>query len=409
MSDNLDTNYLPVSAVTAYIKAKFDNDPYLARIPITGEISNFTLRPDGNQFFSIKDDGAKINVVIFKSVFSNLKFELEDGMKVNIIGRISIFENTGQYQVYVEQIEPSGIGELYQAYSQLVQKLDNENLFDSDKKKPIPRIPSKIAVITSPSGSVIRDITVTIQRRFPIADIVVFPSLVQGSLAANDLIRQVQRADQSGVFDTIIIARGGGSIEDLWPFNDEVLARTVAGINTPVISSIGHETDTTLVDMVADLRAATPTAAAELATPNVGSLNNEINNKKVMMGSYIKRKINNSSTELSRLTDSYVFKQPSRLTKTAAQKIEVLRTRLASTMNIKLSSSKERFMVAISQLDAISPLGVLSRGYSYVTDQNNRPVRGVDDVNVRDLLNIRMYNGILRVNVINKGEKKNGK
>ena len=409
MSDSPNTKYLPVSAVTAYLKAKYDNDPYLARIPITGEISNFSLRPNGHQYFSIKDSGAKINVVIFKNVFSKIKFDLEEGMKVNIIGRVSIFESSGQYQIYVEQIEPSGVGELHQAYEQLIKKLDNENLFDIKRKKPIPRIPERIAVITSPTGAVVRDIITTVQRRYPLTDIIIFPTQVQGSEAADSLVRQVQRADQSGIFDTMIIARGGGSIEDLWPFNNETLARTIAGVKTPVISSIGHETDTTLVDLVSDLRAATPTAAAELATPDVDSVNQEIDAYKILLANFTQQKIINLDVSLQRLSDSYFFQQPQRLTRSFTQRIENLRTRLASTMNVKLSSSKEQFAVAVSQLDAISPLGVLSRGYSYVTDQDNKPVKSVKNVNIRDLLNIRMHDGTLRVNVINKGEKKNGK
>lgn len=408
MSETPKINYLPVSAVTAYLKAKYDNDPYLARIPVTGEISNLSLRADGNQFFSIKDDHSKINVVIFKNVFAKIKFDLEEGMKVNVVGRISIYENSGQYQIYVEKIEPAGIGELHQSYTQLIQKLDNEELFDQSKKKPIPKIPTRIAIVTSPSGSVIRDIIVTIKRRFPIVDVVVFPSLVQGEEAVNNLIRQIQRADQSDIFDTMIIARGGGSIEDLWSFNDELLARTVAGVKTPIISSIGHETDTTIVDLVADLRAATPTAAAELATPTLESLNQEINNNKIKLVNYIQRKLNEASLSLKRSADSYVFKQPERMTESLAQQLEILKTRLASAMNAKLSNARERFAVAVSQLDVVSPLSVLYRGYAYVTDQNNRPVKTVADVKIRDLLDVRMYDGTLRVNVMNKGEKKNG-
>lgn len=264
--------YLTVTALTKYIKRKFDVDPYLGRIYLTGELSNFRLRANAHQYFSLKDDHAKISAIMFKGAFEKIKFTPEEGMKVLVTGRISLYEASGSYQIYVDSMQPDGIGALYQAYEQLKKKLTAEGLFNLPKKQ-LPMFPKRIAVVTSPSGAVIRDIITTVQRRFPIAQIVLFPALVQGDRAAADIVKQIERANEIGDFDTLIIGRGGGSIEDLWPFNEEAVARAIVNSDLPVISSVGHETDTTIADLVADVRAATPTAAAELAVP---VLNDEI-------------------------------------------------------------------------------------------------------------------------------------
>ncbi|MDN6436335.1 exodeoxyribonuclease VII large subunit, partial [Lentilactobacillus parabuchneri] len=249
-------DYLTVSALTKYIKRKFDVDPYLSKVYLTGEISNFRLRPNAHQYFSLKDDNAKISAIMFKSAFNRIKFTPEEGMKVLVVGHISVYEPTGSYQIYVEQMEPDGVGQLYQAYEQLKKKLSSEGLFTLPKK-PLVKFPKRIAVVTSPSGAVIRDIITTVRRRYPIAQIVLFPALVQGTEASADIVRQIERVNQIGNFDTLIVGRGGGSIEDLWPFNEEIVARAIVSSEVPVISSVGHETDTTIADLVADVRAAT--------------------------------------------------------------------------------------------------------------------------------------------------------
>lgn len=258
--------YLTVTALTKYLKRKFDADPYLGRVYLTGEISNFRFRANAHQYFSLKDDHAKISAIMFKSAFQKLKFQPKEGMKVMVVGRISLYENSGSYQIYIEHMEPDGVGALYQALAELREKLGKEGLFEGPKQQ-LPRYPKRIAVVTSPSGAVIRDIITTVKRRYPIAQLVLFPTLVQGEQAADDIVRNIQRADAQGDFDTMIIGRGGGSIEDLWPFNEEKVARAIHAATTPIISSVGHETDVTIADMVADVRAATPTAAAELAVP----------------------------------------------------------------------------------------------------------------------------------------------
>ncbi|MBT1019830.1 exodeoxyribonuclease VII large subunit, partial [Enterococcus faecium] len=258
--------YLTVTTLTKYLKRKFDADPYLERVYLTGEISNFRLRANAHQYFSLKDDHAKISAIMFKGAFQKLRFQPKEGMKVLVVGRISLYEAGGSYQIYVEHMEPDGIGALYQELEERKEKLMKEGLFQGPKKM-LPRFPKRIAVLTSPSGAVIRDIITTVKRRYPIVQLVLFPTVVQGNQAADNVVRNIQRVEEMGNFDTMIIGRGGGSIEDLWPFNEERVARAIYQANTPVISSVGHETDTTIADLVADVRAATPTAAAELAVP----------------------------------------------------------------------------------------------------------------------------------------------
>ena len=258
--------YLTVTALTQYLKRKFDVDPYLGHVYLMGEISNFRMRPNAHQYFSLKDDKAKISAIMFKSNFSKVKFQPEEGMKVLVKGRISLYEPSGSYQIYVESMEPDGLGALYLAFEQLKKKLAAQGVFDLPKKS-IPQFPKRIAVVTSQSGAVIHDIMTTVARRYPIVQIVLYPAQVQGQEAAPTIVKQLKRINEDGNYDTIIIGRGGGSIEDLWPFNEEVVAQAIVQSKIPVISSVGHETDTTIADLVADLRAATPTAAAELATP----------------------------------------------------------------------------------------------------------------------------------------------
>ena len=259
--------YLTVQALTKYIKRKFDVDPHLQRVFVVGEVSNFRLRPNSHQYFSLKDEGARISAVMYRSAFQRVKFNIEEGMKVFVTGKITLYEPSGAYQIVIDSIQPDGIGALYQQLEQLKEKFNKAGLFDRPKL-PIPRFPKKIAVITSPSGAVIRDIITTINRRYPIVEITVIPTRVQGKEAAGEIVTAFNKVkDRQDEFDTVIVARGGGSIEDLWCFNDEQVAMAILNCPLPVISSIGHETDTTLSDLVADIRVATPTAAAEIAVP----------------------------------------------------------------------------------------------------------------------------------------------
>jgi len=417
------TDYLTVTALTQYLKRKFEVDPYLGKVYLTGEISNFRLRPHAHQYFSLKDDHAKISAIMFRSAFEKLKFTPETGMKVLVTGRISLYEPTGQYQIYVERMEPDGIGQLYQAYEQLKKKLADEGLF-SAPKRPLPRFPKRIAVITSPSGAVIRDIITTTRRRFPIAQIVLYPAVVQGDGAAPDLVRQLERVNAAGTYDTLIIGRGGGSIEDLWPFNEESVARAIAASRIPVISSVGHETDTTIADLVADVRAATPTAAAELAVPVLTDEVLKLQQQRTRLFNAMTNRINFQQERLNKLMAAYVFRQPQRLYETYVQRLDHAQQGLTRNMQQQLRQGQQRYQLArqglrshnplarvqrdqttvdqltarltveakryladrqervgklINGLDYLSPLKIMGRGYSYVT-QDEHVVRQTADL-----------------------------
>ncbi|CAI2597786.1 Exodeoxyribonuclease 7 large subunit [Apilactobacillus kunkeei] len=443
-------DYLSVSDLTSYIKKKFDRDPYLDKVYLTGEISNFRLRP-AHQYFSLKDDNAKISAIMFKSAFDKVKFKPEEGMKVLVTGRISVYEATGNYQIYIDHMEPDGVGALYQAYEQLKKKLTAEGLF-SAPKKTLEKYPKRIAVVTSPSGAVIRDIITTTRRRYPIAQIVLYPAVVQGNAAASDIVRQINRVNEHGDFDTLIIGRGGGSIEDLWPFNEEIVARAIFDSKIPVISSVGHETDTTIADLVADVRAATPTAAAELAVPVLTDVMTDIKNDQVRIFNAFRNKLNQLQQRLAKIQQSYIFKQPERLYDSYVQKIDMLNERLMNALketinqsdrklndlvyNLKINSPKnlikeqqqvlqvkddqlKRNIVLLIQnkrnqltkrvdaLDHLSPLKVMSRGFSFTTNSDGKVVKKVDDIKENDDIELKLIDGYAKatVNEVKKESK----
>lgn len=434
----MEQQYLTVTALTKYLKRKFDADPYLERVYLTGEISNFRLRPNAHQYFSLKDDGAKISAIMFKSAFQKLKFQPKEGMKVLLVGRVSLYESGGSYQIYVEHMEPDGVGALYQALAELREKLGKEGLFEGPKKI-LPRYPKRIAVVTSPSGAVIRDIITTVKRRYPIAQLVLFPTLVQGDQAADDIVRNIQRIEELGTFDTMIIGRGGGSIEDLWPFNEERVARAIYEAKTPVISSVGHETDVTIADMVADVRAATPTAAAELAVPVLNEELLKIQERQTRLEQSFLYQLQQKNDRYQRLKNSYVFKQPNRLYEGQTIKLDRITQRLIQSMetvyhhkqrsaqeiiaqfrqqtpqgqiregqqqlkflNKSLHDRMERYMKdkekrftsAVQQLDLLSPLKIMGRGYSYTTKEQ-QVIKSVNELKSKDKIQIHYVDGVV--------------
>lgn len=434
----MEQQYLTVTALTKYLKRKFDADPYLERVYLTGEISNFRLRPNAHQYFSVKDDGAKISAIMFKSAFQKLKFQPKEGMKVLLVGRISLYESGGSYQIYVEHMEPDGVGALYQALAELREKLGKEGLFEGPKKT-LPRYPKRIAVVTSPSGAVIRDIITTVKRRYPIAQLVLFPTLVQGDQAAADIVRNIQRIEELGSFDTMIIGRGGGSIEDLWPFNEEKVARAIYQAQTPVISSVGHETDVTIADMVADVRAATPTAAAELAVPVLNEELLKIKERQTRLEQSFLYQLQQKNDRYQRLKNSYVFKQPDRLYEGQTIKLDRINQRLIQSMetvyhqkqrtaqeiiaqfrqqtplgqiragqqqlkflNQSLHERMQRYMKdkekqftsAVQQLDLLSPLKIMGRGYSYTTKEQ-QVIKSVNELQVKEKIQIHYVDGVV--------------
>lgn len=443
--------YLTVTALTKYLKRKFDADPYLERVYLTGEISNFRRRPN-HQYFSLKDDGAKISTVMFKGAFDKLRFQPEEGMKVLAVGRISLYEASGNYQMYIEHMEPDGVGALYQAYEQLKKKLAEEGLF-SAPKKILPRFPKRIAVLTSPSGAVIRDIITTAQRRYPIAEIVLLPTVVQGDKAADDVVKNIQRVEADGTFDTMIIGRGGGSIEDLWPFNEERVARAIFAAETPVISSVGHETDTTIADLVADVRAATPTAAAELAVPVLSEEILRIEEKQTRLEQAFMYQIQRKQERFQRAVGSYIFRQPERLYDTqaikldqlqqrmnqslqtqlydkekvasqlihrleqqlpkarlsaAGQEVTYLTQRLEKAIQLSVEKKEQRFLSALQSLDLLSPLKIMGRGYSFTT-KDEQVVKTIADIEAGDELNVHYQDGQALVKVIATEGEDHGK
>lgn len=434
--------YLTVTALTKYLKRKFEADPYLERVYLTGEISNFRMRPNAHQYFSLKDDQAKISAIMFKGAFQSLKFQPKEGMKVLVIGRISLYEASGSYQMYVEHMEPDGVGALYQALEEMKAKLSKEGLFDAPKQL-LAKYPKRIAVVTSQSGAVVRDIMTTIKRRYPIAQIVVYPTLVQGNQAADNIVKNIQRVEADGQFDTLIIARGGGSIEDLWPFNEERVARAIFEAKTPIISSVGHETDVTIADLVADLRAATPTAAAELAVPVLTEellKIKERENRLVQSYSYLIKK---NKQRYENQMNSYIFKQPQRLyegfslkldmlqrqfaqastkiiqqknegfqrvnhqfmlqnpknqVKSEQQRFAFLQKELTAQMTRLLESKQQRFAQNMQSLDLLSPLKTMGRGYTYTT-MEEKLVQSVKDLKVDQDLAVHFVDGTATVTV----------
>ncbi|UQS81626.1 exodeoxyribonuclease VII large subunit [Bombilactobacillus folatiphilus] len=441
--------YLTVSALTKYLKRKFDLDPYLnRRVYLTGEISNFRLRPR-HQYFSLKDEHAKISAIMFQSAFQKLKFRPEEGMKVLVCGRVSIYEPSGQYQIYIDQMEPNGIGALYQAFEQLKKKLQAEGVFDLPKRD-IPQFPKRIAVITSPSGAVIRDIITTVQRRYPIVQLVLFPAQVQGVQAADSLVNCLKQVNQQGNFDTIIIGRGGGSIEDLWPFNEEKVARAIVASQIPVISSVGHETDTTIADYVADLRAPTPTAAAELATPVLDEVISGLQQLRLILYKATKSILDHKQQLLLNCQQSYLFQNPQTLyqeylqqvdqltnnldnvvvnqLKDQAQELSLLKQNLVyqkpqlTFQDQQLADLGERLRIyyqnvilqnqqqvqhLMNTLDDLSPLKTLRRGYGVVKKQQQL-VSSVRMVQPRDQIQIQVADGVIQAIVHEVKEEQNG-
>ncbi|HEL1906628.1 TPA: exodeoxyribonuclease VII large subunit [Streptococcus suis] len=347
--------YLSVSHLTKYLKLKFDRDPYLEKVYLTGQVSNFRKRPS-HQYFSLKDDKAVIQATMWAGVYKNLGFELEEGMKINVIGRIQLYEPNGSYSIVIEKAEPDGIGALAIKFEQLKQALTQEGLFKQEFKQELPRFTKKIGVITSPSGAVIQDIITTVSRRFPGVEIVLYPTKVQGDGAAQEVVANIQRANERDDLDVLIVGRGGGSIEDLWAFNEEIVVRAIFESRIPIISSVGHETDTTLADFVADRRAATPTAAAELATPVtkadlLGYLNQQENRAYQAMTNRLKF----LRGQLEKISQSVMFRQPERLYDGYLQKLDRLTNQLQTRMKELYSQQKQASLLLQQRLQGVHP------------------------------------------------------
>ena len=410
----MNKEYLTVSQLTKYIKYKLDNDVNLREVYLKGEISNFKAHTRGHFYFTIKDEGSRINAVMFASSASKVKFTPEDGMKILVTGRISVYEATGGYQIYVNEMMEDGVGNLYVAFEQLKKKLASEGLFDDRYKKPIPKIPERVGVITASTGAAIRDIISTINRRFPLTEVILLPSLVQGEGAKEDIVRQIKRAEGYNL-DVLIVGRGGGSIEDLWAFNEEIVARAISQCPIPIISAVGHEIDFTIADFVADLRAPTPTGAAEIAVPNKTDVINYINQlnlrSRKAMGTILELK----KKRLDSIKGHYILNNPLDLYSAKIQKLDYLTESLVKNFkniidkekiklnNIKtrplfsnpliiLDNAKQKYTLLLGKLDALSPLKTLERGYGIIK-LNEKAVTSIKDLKKDDLIDIELKDG----------------
>ncbi|MBN8190896.1 exodeoxyribonuclease VII large subunit [Bacillus sp. NTK074B] len=449
------SRYLTVQALTKYIKRKFDKDPHLSNLFVRGEISNFKRHSSGHMYFTLKDEKARILSVMFSSNNQSLKFRPENGMNVLIRGDISVYESGGQYQIYVKEMQPDGIGELYLAYEQLKEKLEKAGYFDGSRKRVIPKFPKRIAVVTSPTGAAIRDIITTIKRRFPIGEILVFPALVQGDHAAASIAGAMGKVNDIGDIDVMIIGRGGGSIEELWAFNEEIVAKAIVESGVPVISAVGHETDFTIADFVADLRAPTPTAAGELAVPHIDDLMERIMNRKLRLIKSFKTKLQSERSRLNGLMKSYALRNPrnlyqqkietvdrltdqlqrnislhvkqnrdqigslhsrlqrvhpSQLIKRQNERVLFMQTRLEKQFKQVLKEKDHRFSSALSTLHALSPLKIMDRGYSLVYQNEGTLIKSSRQVKTGDRLEINVRDGKIHCEVESVEEREeNGK
>ena len=353
--------YLSVTTLTKYLKMKFDKDPYLERVYLTGQVSNFRKRPT-HQYFSLKDDHAVIQATIWSGIYQKLGFDLEEGMKINVIGRVQVYEPSGSYSIIIEKAEPDGVGALAIQFEQLKKKLTEEGLFQERFKQPLPKFSKRIGVVTSRSGAVIRDIITTVSRRFPGVDILLYPTKVQGDGSADEIARNIARANQRDDLDLLIIGRGGGSIEDLWAFNEEIVVRAIFESRLPVISSVGHETDVTLADFVADRRAATPTAAAELATPVTKlDLLANLQNQEKRMATAVRNVLSKKQEALKKCSHSVIFRQPERLYDGYLQRLDQLQLRLKQSLRTRISDNKQVVQARIHRLVQLSPVTKIQR------------------------------------------------
>ena len=413
----MNDKYISVNQLNKYIKYKIDNDINLNEVYLKGEISNFKAHSRGHYYFTIKDEKSRISAIMFASNTKSVKFEPEDGMKVLVKGRISVFETTGNYQIYVEEMLEDGIGNLYIAYEQLKKDLEKKGLFDVSKKKEIPKIPNRVGVVTAPTGAAIKDIISTIKRRWPICEIILFPALVQGEDAHKTIVDQIKNAENFNI-DTLIVGRGGGSIEDLWPFNEEDVAIAIYESNIPIISAVGHEIDFTIADYVADLRAPTPTGV-----PDKNEMLKYISNLDTRINKQIINLVTINKNNLNKIKKNYIFINPMSIYQTKEMIFDSVNERLkyslTNLIHVKekdyinilsksiilkdpsklLDKSKNKYINIISKLDTLSPLKTLQRGYT-ITKKNNKVITSIIDIKKGDILSIEFKDGNITSEVL---------
>ena len=421
----MNNNYITISELNRYLKTKFENDTNLRMVYLKGEISNFKAHTRGHYYFTLKDETSRLNAVMFSYHTGNLKFMPCDGMKVLVVGRISVYEQTGSYQIYVENMAEDGIGNLYVAFEKLKKDLAKEGLFNPEHKKRIPRMPKRIGIVTASTGAAIRDILTTIKRRYPICETILFPALVQGNDAAADIVKKIELANTYDI-DTLIVGRGGGSLEDLWPFNEEIVARAIYNSRVPVISAVGHEIDFTIADFVADLRAPTPTAAAELAVPDTSTILNYLETAKGRSYQAINNTINNYQTRISNVANSYILKKPTAMYEILEQKLDNLIDKLNKEINIVIDNNKVRLFKSSNsyiltnpsmlykfkeqallglteKLEVLNPISTLNRGYGIIK-KDNVVVSSIANVKDNDDIVINLKDGNIYSKVVKVSE-----
>lgn len=388
-----------VSQVNKYIKQLLENDVFLSDIFIEAEISNFKAHGSGHFYFTLKDENAAISAVMFKSYAEKIKFMPENGMKVTVYGYISLYEKTGQYQIYVQNMEPAGRGALYMAYEQLKERLEKAGLFGEEHKKPIPKYPKCVAVITSPTGAAVRDIIQISRRRNPSVEIVLRPVLVQGENAAPDIVKAIKEVNEWGGADTVIVGRGGGSIEDLWSFNEEIVARAIFESNIPVISAVGHETDFTIADFIADMRAPTPSAAAELAVPEAKGFKEIIVNSAERLRQGMLKSIRENSLYYERLINMPAFKRFSENVGNSEIYASALYDRLERAMDNSLQRAELTLLPLAEGLERLSPLNIMKKGYSLVYKEDGSLLTNSKDAVKDEVLKIKLSDGEIKARV----------
>ncbi len=417
----MNNKYITITQLNRYIKYKFDNDANLNEVFLKGEISNFKAHSRGHYYFTLKDENSRISAIMFASNTKKLKFFPKEGMKVLVTGKVNVYEVQGSYQIYITDMLEDGVGNLYIAFEQLKEKLEKEGLFSSIHKKPIPKIPQNIGIVTAPTGAAIRDILSTIKRRWPLANTFLFPALVQGEDAKYSIAKQIERAEEYDL-DVLIVGRGGGSIEDLWAFNEEIVARAIFDCPIPVISAVGHEVDFTIADFVADLRAPTPTGAAELAVPNKEDVKDVVNNLKIRSHKVIKHTLQINKQKLNEIKNRYIFKNPLNLYLAKEQQFDVALERLKNNIKTLIVSKQQvlgeikasyvfkdpskiidtkinKYTNILGKLETLSPLKTLKRGYT-ITKKENKIVTSIKDLKKDDLLEIEFDDGSINTKVV---------
>jgi len=401
----MDKLIFTVHQINEYVRGLLSRDPILQRVWVRGEISNFKLHSSGHMYFTLKDEADRIKCVMFRQNAEALAFLPRDGMKVLVLGYVSLYCKDGQYQLYAEGMEKDGIGDLFAAFEALKEKLRLEGLFDSERKKPIPRFPERIAVVTSHTGAAVRDIIHVITRRYPCAELLVIPVLVQGKEAPEQISAALDYVNTLQNIDVVIVGRGGGSIEELWAFNEEIVARAIARSRIPVISAVGHETDFTIADFVADLRAPTPSAAGELAVPDLRELKQMLRYYDSRLWKSVERLLDSRRKALERLTESYALRQPGLLVQQYEQQIDYLTERLNSAIRMTITQKRELLAKTAASLEALSPLAVLARGYAVVTEEKtNRLISSVSELKVGDTIRLHLKDGQVLCEVSKTGD-----